>query len=75
MYRKITNRNTRNQQKYVFKTETKIGKKYEKSPCFIGAQMLDKLSKNVQFSVDIFELKKNIATMYKTYKEILKIIN
>ena len=26
MYRKITNKNTRNQQKYVFKTEAKIGK-------------------------------------------------
>ena len=69
MYRKIKNINTRKQQKYVFKTETKIGRKYEKSAYFIGTQMWDKLSKDVQLSMDVYEFKKNIAKMYKTFKE------
>ena len=32
--RKKTDRATRQQEKYVFKTDTKIGKKYERSPYY-----------------------------------------
>ena len=31
--------------------------------------MWDKLPQDVQFSANIFEFKKNISTMYKTYNE------
>ena len=34
--RSVTNVNTRSQTKYVFKTDTKIGKKYQKSPFYLG---------------------------------------
>ena len=34
--RHVTRANTRSQQKYVFKVDTKIGKKYERSPYYIG---------------------------------------
>ena len=47
---KITNRATRQQEKYVFRTETKIGKKYEESPYYQGTKLWDKLTKETQFS-------------------------
>ena len=53
----------------MFKTETKIDRNYEKSACFIGTQMWDKLSKDVQLSMNVYEFKKNIAKMYTTSKE------
>ena len=34
--RSVTNVNTRSQTKYVFKTDTKIGKKYQKSPFYLS---------------------------------------
>ena len=34
--RVVTNVNTRRQTKYVFKTETKMGTKYQCSPFFLG---------------------------------------
>ena len=36
----ITNVNTRSQTKYVFKTKTKIGRKYEKSSYYLGTIVL-----------------------------------
>ena len=67
--RKVTNINTRNQQKYVFKTNVRIRKEYEKSPYFIGTQLWDKLPKETKFVNDIFEFKKEIAKQYRMYKE------
>ena len=37
--RALTNVNTRSQTKYVFQTDVKIGKKYEKSPYYIGTRL------------------------------------
>ena len=51
--RKVTNRATRQQEIYVYKTDTKIGKKYEESPYFIGTQLWDKLHKEIHFSVNV----------------------
>ena len=53
--RKVTNRVTRQQEKYVFKTDTKIGKKYEKSPYYLGEKLWDKLPRETQFSENVFE--------------------
>ena len=53
--RKITDRATRQQKKYVFITDTKIGKKYERSPYYQGTLLWDKLPKETQFAETIFE--------------------
>ena len=66
--RKIPNRVTRNQQKYVFKVDTKKGKKYEKSAFYVGTQLWDKLPKETQTKDNIFEFKKEISKLYQTYK-------
>ena len=55
LYKKDTDRhviraNTRSQQKYVFKVDAKIGKKYERSPYYIGTCLWNKLSKDIQTS-------------------------
>ena len=39
--RKIGNRNTRQQEKYIFKTDSKIGTKYSNSPYYKGTKMWD----------------------------------
>ena len=62
--RKVTNRATRQQEKYVFKTDTKIGKKYVKSPYFIGTKLLDKLPK-------LHEFKKRRLPKYNTYVDVM----
>ena len=68
--RKITERPTRQQEKYVFKTDTKIGKKYEKSPYYQGT-LWDKLPKETQFAENIFEFKKRILPLYKQYLDVI----
>ena len=68
--RKITDRPTRQQEKYVFKTDTKIGKKYEKSPYYQGSLLWDKLPKETQFAENIFEFKKRIRPLYKEYLDV-----
>ena len=55
MCRKVTNRPTRQQGKYVFKTDTKIGNKYEKSPYYIGTKLWDKLPTETQFLIMYFK--------------------
>ena len=67
--RKVNNRNTRNHQKYVVKTDTKVGTKYEKSPFYQGTQLWDKLPKETKFTDNIFKFKKEIAKRYRYYKE------
>ena len=53
--RKITDRATRQQEKYVFKIDTKIGKKYERSSYYQGTKLWDKLPKETQFTETIYE--------------------
>ena len=66
--RKITNRNTRKQQKYVFKTDVKIGKKkYGKSPYLIRTQLWAKSLVDTPFSENIFNFKTKISPIYKAY--------
>ena len=69
--RKITDRPTTQQEKYVFKTDTKIGKKYEKSPYYQGTLLWDKLPKETQFAENIFEFKKRITPLYKEYLDVI----
>ena len=68
---KITDRATRQQEKYVFKTDSKIGKKYEKSPYYQGTVLWDKLPKETQFAENIFDFKKRIIPLYKEYFDVI----
>ena len=63
----ITGANTHSQQKYVFKVDTKVGKKYERSPYYIGTRLWNKLGKNVQESDDVYVFKNKITRLYKHY--------
>ena len=65
--RSVTNVNTRSQTKYVFKTDVKIGKKYEKSPFFLGTILWNALNKETQDLPCRYAFKRKIETMYKKY--------
>ena len=51
----VTNVNTRSQTKYVFKTETKIGRKYEKSSYYLGTILWNGLDRETKDS-DVQEI-------------------
>ena len=69
--RKINDRPTRQQEKYVFKTDTKIGKKYERSPYYQETLLWDRLPKETQFAENIFEFKKRLLSLYKEYLDVI----
>ena len=64
-------RTTRQQEKYVFKTDTKIGKKCEKSPYYLGTKLWE-----TQFADNVHEFKKihNImSTILEKYHALYEI--
>ena len=69
--RAVTNVNTQSQTKYVFKTETKIGKKYEKSPYYLGTRLWNPLNRETQKCDSIYSFKKKILGMYEKYNPLL----
>ena len=50
----------RSNDKYVFKTDNKIGTKYKRSPYYIGTLLWNELPKDAQFSDTVFEFKKHV---------------
>ena len=58
--RKAGNRRTRQYEKYVFRTDSKIGTKYATSPFNKGTKLWDNLSRDIQFSDTIFTFKNHI---------------
>ena len=60
-------RATRQQEKYVFRTDNKIGTKYSNSPYYKGSKLWNVLDKDVQFSDSIFLFKQHVKKMYKKY--------
>ena len=66
--RKVTNRNTRSQTKYVFQVPAKMGKKYQKSPYYLGTRLWDTLDKTPQEISCKYLFKKYIEKLYKKYK-------
>ena len=64
----VRERVTRNNQKFVFKTETRFGPKYENSPFYRGTVLWNKLQKDVQLSDNVFMFKIGIAKQYKTFR-------
>ena len=65
--RHVTQANTRSQQKYVFKVDSKIGKKYERSPFYLGTRLWEKLLKNIQESENVYVFRNKINRHYKHY--------
>ena len=61
-------RNTRNANKFVFKTETKIGTKYENSPFYKGTKLWNGLTQDIQSADDKWIFKTHVNKMYKKYK-------
>ena len=53
----------------VFKVDAKIGKKYERSPYFIGTRLWNKLSKDIQNSENVYVFKNKVERLYKCYNE------
>ena len=54
--RHIADRITCNDNKFVFKTENRIGTEYETSPFYRGTKLWNKLSNEVQDSEDILNI-------------------
>ena len=50
--RQIGIRETRSANKFIFKTDARVGSKYENSPFYRGTRLWNKLEQNVQFSED-----------------------
>ena len=69
--RVVTNVNTRRQVKYVFKTENKMGRKYQHSQFFLGTRLWDFLAKKKQDLPCRYAFKKKISTLYKKYNPLL----
>ena len=66
---KVTDRVTRQQEKYVFKTDTRIGRRYEKSPYYLGTILWNNLPQETQFGDNILDFKNRILPLYKTYTD------
>ena len=64
-------RNTRNANKFVFKTEVKIYSEYENSPFYKGTNLWNVLNQDVQYSGNKWDFKSHINKMYKKYKNEL----
>ena len=67
----INERNTCSANKFVFKTESKIGTKYENSPFYKGTKLWNVLTREVQYAENKWVFKTCINKMYKSYKNEL----
>ena len=65
--RKAANRQTRQNEKYVFRTDTKIGMKYAMSPFYKGTKLWHKLSRDIQFSDTTFTFKTHLKNQYTVF--------
>ena len=69
--RKIGVRNLRSNIKYIFKTDNKIGTKYQRSPYYLGTLLWNELPKDVQFADNVYEFKKLVKRRYRKLAWIL----
>ena len=69
--RNVTNMNTRSQTKYVFKTPTKMGQKYQKSSHYLGTRLWDALDKTTQELPCKYAFKRHIDSIYKKYNPLI----
>ena len=68
--RKICARETRSTNKFIFKTDTKVGTKYENSPFYKGTKLWNKLTRDVQFAENRWIFKGHLSKMYKKYENV-----
>ena len=69
--RKVSNRNTRSQTKYVFQVPAKMCQKYQRSPYYLGTRLWDLLDKTTQDLPCKYSFKKHIETLYKKYNPLI----
>ena len=65
--RKIGPRTLRSNNKYIFKTDNKVGTKYQRSPFYQGTILWNELPKDVQFTDNMYKFKKLVKRMYRKY--------
>ena len=65
-------RNTRMSTRTVFKTDSKEGPLYKRSPYFVGAKLWDALTADIIDLPDIFSFKKRLKGLNKHYIDLLK---
>ena len=68
--RKICARETRSTNKCIFKTDTKVGTKYENSPFYRGTKLWNILIRDVQFAENRWIFKGHLLKMYKKYENV-----
>ena len=69
--RKVSVRNLRSNDMYIFKTDNKIGTKYQHSPYYRGTLLWNDLPKDVQFSDTVHEFKKLVKRRYRKYEYLI----
>ena len=69
--RKVGARALRSNNKYIFKTDNKVGTKYQCSPYYKGTLLWNELPKDIQFAGDVYEFKKRVKRRYRKYENLL----
>ena len=69
--RKIIERVLRNVDKYVFKVDSKIGTKYQRSPFYLGTLLWNDLNATTQFARDIIHFKQLTSKKYTVYAKLI----
>ena len=69
--RKIVPRNLHSNEKYIFKTDSKIGTKYQNSLYYKGTVFWNDFPKNLQFADRVGCFKQLLRSRYKVYENLL----
>ena len=69
--RKVNNRVLRNNDKYTFKLDRKIGTKYQHSPFYRGTLLCNELSVHIQTANDVKRFKQLVGSRYRVYENLL----
>ena len=69
--RKVNNRVLRNNDKYTFKLDRKIGTKYQHSPFYRGTLLWNELSVHIQTANDVIRFKQLVGSRYRVYENLL----
>ena len=65
------NRVLRNNDKYIFKVDRKIGTKYQHSPYYKGTLLWNELPADIQTSNDVIRFKQMIGLRYRAYEKLI----
>ena len=69
--RKGNNRVLRNNDKYTFKVDRKIGTRYQRSPFYRGTLLWNELSVHIQTANDVIRFKQLVGSRYRVYENLL----